>query len=121
VFVLGYLAIFVTWYWWALGSENRFSAIAFVMPLFLVEMPVLLTSVLAMWLMHPPRRLRVWLYGVFLLLIGIELSVFGEADVNGLADIINGHWRGLLGYGSRMCLLTMAFFAVAWMATNPRR
>ena len=45
-----------------------------------------------MWLMDPPRRLRVWLYGIFLLLIGMELSAFGHADVNGLADTSTGDW-----------------------------
>jgi hypothetical protein len=74
-----------------------------------------------MWLMDPPRRLRVWLYAVFLLLIGIELAAFGRADVNGLADAVNGRVGGLLGYASRMCLLTTAFFAAAWIAASPRR
>jgi len=121
VFVLGYLAIFVGFYWWALRSDDPISAVAFVVPLFLVELPVLLASVLATWLMDPPRRLRVWLYGVFLSLIGIELSAFGHADVNGLTDAVNGRLGGLLGYGSRLCLLTLAFFAAAWRATIPRR
>ena len=57
-----------------------------------------------MWLMHPPRRLRLWLYGVFLLLTGIELSAFGRADVNGLTDTSTGDrvgcWAMALGYVS---------------------
>ena len=32
VFVLGYLALFVGWYWWALRSENPISAVVFVVP-----------------------------------------------------------------------------------------
>ena len=37
-FILGYLAIFVGWYWWALRSDDPISAVVFVVPLFLVEL-----------------------------------------------------------------------------------
>jgi len=121
VFVLGYVAIFVAWFWWTLRGEDPLSALALVLPLFLIEMPVLVASVLAIWLMDPPRRRRVWLYGPFLLLIGIEVSAFGHADANALADIASGATGRLLGYGSRVSLLTMVFFAVASMATSRRR
>jgi hypothetical protein len=41
------------------GAQERkpISAVVFVVPLFLFELPVLLASVLATWLMNPPRRL----------------------------------------------------------------
>ena len=118
VCVLGYIAFFAGWHWWALRSEDPMSAAVLVVPPFLLEFPVLLASGVAIWLMAPPRRLRGWLCGVFLLLIGIEISVFGHADVDGLVSTINGRPTGLLGYGSRVCLLTMAFFAASWMGAR---
>ena len=121
VFILGYVAVFVGWYWWALRSDDPISAVVFVVPLFLVELLIVLASVLTMSLMEPPRRLRVWLNAVFLLSIGLEVSAFGHADVNSLGDAVNGRLGGLLGYGSRMCLLTIAFCFGAARLTGPRR
>jgi hypothetical protein len=115
-FVVGYFVILVAWYWWSLRTEGVIVAVVSVVALFLFEMPALVAAVLAMWLMAPPRRLRLSLYGVFLLLIGLELFAFGRADVDGLTRSVSGHWRGLLAYGSRMCVLTMAFFFGAWAA-----